>query len=137
MNIRQTYEFLLQIRRIEPRIQQTIVQYESLKSTLLPSGIRYDLDKIQTTPEDRTSIIFSKLEELATLISELQVKREQAAVDITDAILKLENHEEQAVLMGYYIGKKRVEDIADEISCSDRTAYYLKRKGVAHLSNII
>lgn len=137
MNIRQTYEFLLQIRRIEPRIQHAIIQYESLKSVLLPSGIRYDLDKIQTTPADQMSAITARLIDLEQEVFDMQDYRERVAVEITDAIRKLHEKDEQAVLMAYYLGRKKMEDIAEEMPCSIRTAYYLKRKGVSHLSNIL
>lgn len=137
MNIRQTYEFLLQIRRVEPRIRHTIIQYEALKSCLLPSGIRYDIDKIQTTPSDQMSTMMSRIIDLEQELIDMQDYRERIAVEITDAIRKLHDKDEQAVLMAYYLGQKKMEDIAEEMPCSIRTAYYLKRKGVSHLSNIL
>lgn len=137
MNIRQTYEFLLRIRLIEPRIQHAIIRYESLKSLLLPSGIRYDLDRIQTSPTDRMSAVEAEIIDTERELLEMQNHRERIAVEITGAIRKLSDTDEQAVLMAYYIGRKRMEEIAEELPCSIRTAYYLKRKGVSHLSNIL
>ena len=137
MTIKQTYEYLLQIKILESKIQNAIIQVETLRSCLLPSGIRYDLDKVQTSPADQMSGIESRVIDLEHDIKQMEHQKNRLIVQITNAIYCLQNDDEKTVLLAYYIGRKRIEDIADEIPVSVRTAYYIKRKAISHLAAIL
>lgn len=137
MTIKQTYEYLLQIKILESRIQNAIIQRETLRSCLLPSGIRYDVDKVDTTPSDQMSGIEARVIDLEREIKGMERQKQRLIVQITNAIYRLQNDDEKTVLLAYYIGRKRIEDIADEIPVSVRTAYYIKRKAISHLAAIL
>ena len=137
MTIKQTYEYLLQIKILESRIQNAIIQRETLRSCLLPSGIRYDIDKVDTTPSDQMSGIEARVIDLEREIKGMERQKQKLIVQITNAIYRLQNDDEKTVLLAYYIGRKRIEDIADEIPVSVRTAYYIKRKAISHLAAIL
>ena len=137
MTINQTYDYLLQIKVIDSEIQNKTLQCETLRSCLLPSGIRYDLDRVQTSPEDQLAAIEAKCFDLEKEIRDLQHNKQRLLVSITNAIYKLADDSEQTVLLSYYIGKKKIETIAEEMPCSVRNAFYIKRKAVSHLAKIL
>lgn len=137
MTIKQTYDFLFQIKTIDNKIWNTLTKCDALRSCLLPSGIRYDLDKIQTSQTDHMSEIESQVLDLEKEVLELQLQKRRAIESITESINMLDDDNEQSILIGYYIGRKKMKDIADSINYSLSHAYVLKRKAVAHLSKVI
>lgn len=137
MTINQTYDYLLQIKVIDTEIKNKTLQYETLKSCLLPSGIRYDLDRVQTTPDDQLAAIEAKCYDLEKEIRDLKHNKDRILVAITQAIYKLADDSEKTVLLSYYIGKKKIEVIAEEMPCSVRTVFYIKRKAVSHLAKLL
>lgn len=137
MTIKETYNYLLQVRILDGKIHNCILQRETLRSCLLPSGIRYDTDKVQVSPSDQMSEIEAQVMDLEQKIQHLEAKKKIAIVSITKAIYKLPNENEQTVLMEYYIGKKSVEQIADGMNISTRGTYYIKRKAISNISKFL
>ena len=52
MTLDETYDFLMQIRRKEIIIRRKESQRDELRACLLPGAIRYDRDRVQSTPTD-------------------------------------------------------------------------------------
>lgn len=52
MTLDETYDFLMQIRRKEIIIRRKETQRDELRACLLPGAIRYDRDRVQSTPTD-------------------------------------------------------------------------------------
>ena len=136
MTIKETYDYLLQIRRLDGKIRLAIQQYEALKSQLLPSGIRSDLDKIQTTPEDRFSELEAITIDLEKNIKELRQQKQKAIVEVTRTIYRLKDDEAETVLLMYYVGRKPIEDIADAMNYSVRSVYYIKRRAIHSIAQM-
>ena len=53
MTLDETYDFLMQIRRKEIIIRRKETQRDELRACLLPGAIRYDRDRVQSTPTDK------------------------------------------------------------------------------------
>lgn len=137
MTIKETYNYLLQVRILESKIQNCILQHDTLRSCLLPNGIRYDVDRVISSPSDQMSEIESKVVDLERKILRLKHEKQTVMVTITKSIYKLSSDNEKTVLLSYYIGRKTVEQIAEEMETSVRNVYYLKRKAISHISSII
>ena len=137
MTIRETYEYLLQIKKLEAHIQNAILQCESLRSNLLPAGIRYDTDRVMSSPDDKMSEIEAIVLDMEKEIKQLRQQKQRAIVQVTESLHKLSNDEERSVLMLYYIGKRPMEEIATEIPCNIRTAYKIKKRAIQNLSRLI
>lgn len=137
MTINQTYDYLLQIKKIEAEIKNKELQRDTLRSCLLPSGIRYDLDRVQTSPEDQLAAIEARIVDLEKEIRELSHHKQRMLVTITNSIYNLKDDSEKTVLLSYYIGRKKIETIAEEMPCSVRNAFYIKRKAVSHLAKLL
>lgn len=59
-------EYLGQIRRLENQIAWLDREIERNRYLLMPGGIRYDTDRVQTSPEDKMSRIASEVADLLT-----------------------------------------------------------------------
>lgn len=127
----------MQIRNKEYAIQRKQLRAAELRSCLLPSGIRYDLDKVQTSPEDKLSKIMGKVDELDRQIAELMQEKALLVIEIGEAIERLTDDNEKTVLTEFYIGRVPMTQVAELINYSPRRAYYFRKQGVIHLGEVL
>lgn len=137
MTITETYNYLMQIRRIEWTIRRLTLQHDELQSCLLPSAIRYDKDVVQMSPEDKLSTVAATVLELENRIVALQKKKADTITEIGRAINLLPNQMEGTVLTAYYIRRMTMEAVSEEIDKSLQHTYRLRKRGVSHLSVIL
>lgn len=133
------YDYMMQIRRIELRIKRLTLQIQELESCLLPQGIRYDKDKVQTSPEDTLSRIASRIIVLEKLRDDLVHDRVELMLEITDALDQLDSEQEKVVLEAYFLSRMSMTEIADMISYSVRQTYNFRTRGlqkIAHIAKI-
>ena len=126
-------DFLLQIRVLDRTIWRLTMQRDELQSCLLPAAVRYDKDKVQTSPEDRFGDTAAAVADLDAKITELQKRKARLVITISDAIEHLEDDREKTILTAYYIRRLSMETIADRVGYSVAHTYRLRRAGVSHL----
>ena len=73
---------MYKVRIIDRTIWRLEIKRDSLKSCLLPGAVRYDLDKVQTSPEDRFSLVMAEVADLDSTIQELKRAKAEAIMDI-------------------------------------------------------
>ena len=112
MDLQATYDYLMRIRKTEYAIKRKQLRCEELRSCLLPGAIRYDLDKVQTSPRDKLP-------------------------EIGEAIEQLPDDNEKTVLTEFYIGRVSMKKVAALINYSPRRAYYFRKQGVIHLGEVL
>ena len=61
---RQAYEFLNSVRVLHLQWLRLKAKHDALESCLLPGAIRYDKDKVQTSPDDTMSKVISEIADL-------------------------------------------------------------------------
>lgn len=131
------YNFLLAPLRLSNEIWRKEMRCKALKACLLPTGITYDQDKVQTSASDRMSEVMAKVGDLNLQIAMLQKERALAILEISQAIDKLTDEKEKTVLDAYYIGQLNMQEIADHQGYSLSHTYYLRRCGAEKLIGII
>ena len=62
MTIQEAYVFLGQVRGYDNKIKRLERTIESLRYNLLPGAIRYDKDRVDTSPQDGMSELFAKID---------------------------------------------------------------------------
>ena len=134
--LQETYDFLLGPRRISDEIWRKDLRRQELKSCLLPSGITYDKDPVQTSPEDSMARIMAEVDELDGQIDTLRRSMAMEILRISRVIDRLEDPREATVLDAYYLGRKSMQEIADHLHYSERHVYRLRSEGVAKLSQM-
>lgn len=131
------YEFLSRPKKFDMRIKMLEAKRAGLMSCLLPSGIRYDLDKVQSSPEDPMSRVAAEIDAIDREIISLQQEKAGAIVEICDAIDQLTNGNEKTVLTLYWVHGHKLADIAEIINYSVRRTYYFRKQGVIHLGEVL
>lgn len=123
------YEFLSSARFLHWQWLRLKAKHDELETCLLPSGIRYDKDKVQTSPEDPMSKIVAEITELEKEMIQVQRRKFIQLEKIEQAVNSLESEEERTALTMRYINRKSVQDIAEEMGYSEPTIYRFMRQG--------
>ena len=110
-----TKQYLNQIQTLTLRIKRLDDEIERNRLMLLPGAIRYDKDRVQTSPKDQMSEYAAKIDALTRrqdkLRQELATKRDR----IIRELMSLENVVYEELLYLRYVRLQRYEAIADEM----------------------
>ena len=128
------YEYLQFPRELERTISRLAMVRDELEASLLPGGIRYDTDRVQTSPEDRLPDVIGRIVELEDQIESLQAEKARAIMRISEAIEQLEDGGQKSVLTAYYIRRMPMRKIAESLNYSEQWAYKTRRIGVRALA---
>ena len=136
MELQETYDFLLGPRRISDEIWRKDLRRQELRSCLLPSGITYDRDRVQTSPEDSMARVTAEVDEIDSQIDALQRARALEILRISRVIDQMDDPREVTVLDAYYLGRRSMQEIAEHLHYSERHVYRLRSEGVAKMSQM-
>lgn len=131
---RQAYDFLNSARVLHWNWLRLKAKHDELESCLLPAAIRYDKDKIQTSPEDAMSKIAAEVIDLEKQMAILQRRKAEQVERIDKALKALESDEERTALTMRYINRVPVPDIAKEMGYSTQRIYQFMDKGGAQIA---
>lgn len=132
MTTKETYVFLGEIRSLRRQARRLREQIENLKYSLLPSGIVYDKDKIQTTPECQIVNVYAKIDEAERkLKATLKAIEERRMLILRDT--RLLPPKERAVLICYYVDCLTICTISNALGVTERHVYRLRENGVSML----
>lgn len=135
MNVK---SFLYRVRREMREIQIKQMQSAAIRSTLLPSGIRYDTDKIQTSPSDPMSEVMARVDEIDRRIAADVAAMQKDLFKAMDMIDALEDSRERQVLTLYFLTPtvNRMEDVAEIMSYSVRQVFTIYEEALKHCSEL-
>ena len=131
-------EYLQKIRSERLEIVQLQETVDELKYSLLPSGIRYDTLKVQTSPDDSMSRVMAEVDEYERKIREhlsRLVDRQNVAFAYVGA---LEKSDHRLVLTLYYLTGERLtwHQVADKMALSEQRIYQLHNDAIEELEKI-
>ena len=130
---RQAFEFLNSVRVLHLQWLRLKAKHDALESCLLPAAIRYDKDKVQTSPDDTMSKVVSEIADLEKEMSRVLKCKARQVERIDKALKSLESEEERTALTMRYINRISIADIAESMGYSEPTIYRFMRQGGANL----
>ena len=128
--LQDTYDFLLGPRRIADAIWRKDLRRQELRSCLLPSGIAYDGDRVQTSPEDRMADVLAKVAEIDAEIEQLRREKAKAVMRVSEMIEALEDEGQRQLMSALYIARMSMTEAAAYVSYSRRQAYRIRREAI-------
>lgn len=128
------YEFLNSARVLHWQWLRIKAKHDELESCLLPAAIRYDKDKVQTSPDDAISRILAEVNDLEKEMDRLQLLKAQRIEEIYKAINELPSNEERTVLMMRFISRIPVREIANAMGYAEPTIYKFMNQGGEHIA---
>ena len=126
---KQAYEFLNSARVLHWQWLRVKAKHDELESCLLPGAIRYDRDKVQTSPDDIMGRILAEVNELEQRMEQLQVAKSKRIEEIDKIINSLQSDEERTVLTMRFINRIPVTEIADAMGYAEPTIYKFMNQG--------
>lgn len=131
-------EYMKQIRDIHREIrllEEQIIRQEVYASSA--KAIRYDLDKVQTSPvgdsmADIIADIVESTHKLRDMIYRLMKKEDEART----YLVKLREEHERVLVLHYFDGLKW-EDVAEKIGYDDKYIYDVKNKALDELTQLL
>lgn len=131
---RRAYSFLNSARVLHLKWLRLKAKHDELESCLLPAAIRYDKEKVQTSPDDPMSKIIAQVIELESEMKRVQFNKAKQINKIDKAISSLESAEERTALTMRYINRVAVTDIADTMGYSEKRIYQFMDRGGAQIA---
>lgn len=128
-------QFLYSVRDEQKEIEELTDRIYEMRMSLLPAGIRYDTDKVQTSPEDKLSECEAKIADYSTMLGqkkEALIQRRHRAQEMIDL---LEDSRERQVLDIYFLSVKRLsmEDVSALIGYSRKQTYRIYKSALQNL----
>ena len=134
--VNETYTWLNRSRRCDSEIRRMERKIEELKSCLLTGGIDYSRDKVNSSPDDMMSKIFAEIDETERMIKEKSIERGFQVSEISSAIESIDNDLQKNVLTEFFISKKSVFKIAEEMNYDRSWINKQKKEGVRKVASL-
>ena len=119
-------------RSITNAIQRKKEQADALKASLLPMGIRYDSDRVMTSPTDRMADVMAEIDRLEREIRELAEEKPRAVRESIYFIEKLSDQQAEVMTL-YFVAEKKVRQIARQLHYSEQNVYKIIQRGFTEL----
>jgi DNA-directed RNA polymerase specialized sigma subunit len=130
---KQVYEYLNSVRVLHWRWLRLKAKHDELESCLLPAAIRYDKDKVQTSPDDPMSRIVAEINELEREMSQVQIAKSKRVEEIYRDIRSVDLEEERTALTMRFVNRISVSEIADKMGYSEKRIYQFMDQGAAQI----
>lgn len=132
--------YLYSIRDEQKEIQSLERRINEAEMSLLPGGIRYDSEKVQTSPRgDTMADMVAKLDEYVQELRErvaVLTERKEKAQRI---INQIDSATERTILSELFLSspRMRIDQVADTIGRSTRDTYRKYQSAIEHFDEIL
>lgn len=125
------------IRYAEKNINNKRLELEALRYKASGAGaIRYDKDKVQTSPQDYMTMAVADLVEIEKQIREAETDIEDMKGQAYIIVRQMKEPEQRAVIEWYYLNGLSMIDTAERLNLSERSAYYLREDALKAFESI-
>lgn len=119
--------YLKQIRDVERTMKNKRDELEALRYKASgATAIRYDKDKVQTSPQDYLSMAIMDIIEIEKQIEEDSASIEDMKGSAYAIVRQMKSADQRALIEWFYLNGISMTETADRMNMSERTAYYLR-----------
>lgn len=131
-------EYFKQIKREQIEIVQLQEKIDTAEASLLPKAIRYDLDKVQTSPEGPMYDVLAEIEEYKKEMlkrTHRLILRRRKAIRMLD---QLSDTRQRQALFLYYLDPSllTMEQVGEKMIYSEREAWRIHDAAMAKLEKL-
>lgn len=140
MTVGEIKETFRQVRKIQLEIKHLSNMMKNKELSLLPQAVRYDRDKVQTSPDDILAKRAGEIADMRKQLSETMLILSQKMAYAEKLLLYLDDSDEREVMRYYYLdvteagALMRWEDVAAHMGFNERNIYRIHGSALAHLS---
>ena len=136
-NQKKADRYLMQIRDASKELTELIFQIDYLRYKASGAGaIRYDKDRVQTSPEDMMCEAISEAVYLEGKLSNRH-KQLKAMREHTEKVISLWSDRKSMLIEIYYLNHGSMTEVADKIGCTSRSAYNIKFKALEEFARYL
>jgi hypothetical protein len=126
-NQQKASSYLMSIRDIEKRLHNKRLELEALRYKASGAGaIRYDKDRVQTTPDDYLAQAMADIIEIEKQIEKEENNIEKKKGKAYGIVRQMETTEQRVLIEWYYLNGLSMQETAIKMSIAERTTYYLR-----------
>ena len=133
MTRNEVFKILNAVNNLDADLQIVRIQIERMESTLQGHAIRYDVDKVQTSPTDKVAEVVADMEKLLIKRDRLQTEIIAAMQQSADLIAKLTDNKHRLVLHYRYTAGLPWAQVAVRVGYDERHTRRLRDEAVALL----
>lgn len=115
---------------LDVKLRVVNTKIERLESCLQGHAIRYDVDKVQTSPHDPVAEVMASLDKLLDARKRLQLEMDAAVSDVDEIIAGLSDNKQTLILHYRYIGCLPWQVIAQRMHFSKRHVFRLHDEAI-------
>lgn len=119
--------YLKAIREVEKNLKSKRDELEALRYKASGAGaIRYDKDRVQTSPQDYLAMAMVDIVEISKQINEDEASIEDMKGKAYSIVRQMEKADHRALIEWFYLNGISMTETAEKMHLSERSAYYLK-----------
>lgn len=130
MTRNEVFRILNAVNNLDADLQIVRIQIERMESTLQGHAIRYDVDKVQTSPSDKVAEVVADMEKLLIKRDRLQTEIIAAMQQSADLIAKLTDNKHRLVLHYRYTAGLPWAQVAVRVGYDERHARRLRDEAI-------
>lgn len=124
-NQKKAHAYLNKLKAYRQNYHKALDKIDTLRYGCLPGAIRYDLDRVQTTPKNTLEcLLIASIDEENKLIARHLDYIEK--VRFVEEVCQSFTRDESQVILFYYIMDWKFKDISEYLNKTERTIYRLK-----------
>ena len=131
-------KYLKKIQDVERVLNNKRDELEALRYKASGAGaIRYDKDRVQTSPQDYLAMAMNDIIEIEKQIEEDETSIEQLKGEAYAIVRVMEHPEHRALIEWFYLNGISMPETAQRMNMSERSAYYLKDDALEYFGAIM
>lgn len=132
------YERLTAIQKQRRKIKEAQEDLEIMfQSMVSPAAMRYDKDKVQSSPTDPMLNYAVRVEEQEDKIQKLKADLPRVTQETVSFIRRTSKAEYATALIGIYVRQRNREQLAKEMNYSVDSIFRFRRQGIRELEQIL
>jgi len=130
--------YLKKIRDVERNLISKRDELEALRYRASGAGaIRYDKDKVQTSPSDYLTMAIADIIEIEKQIEEDECSIEDMKGEAYAIVRQIELPEHRTIIEWFYLNGISMTETAERMNMSERSAYYMRDDALESFGQIM
>jgi len=130
--------YLSRINLVEREIRGKRLELEALRYKASGAGaIRYDRDRVQTSPQDYMTMVIEDVLELEKQIKEDEESIEDIKGEAYRIVRQMQDRDNRALIEWFYLNGLSMTETAEFMKMSERNAYYIQDKALEEFGALL
>lgn len=130
--------YLSRINLVEREIRGKRLELEALRYKASGAGaIRYDRDRVQTSPQDYMTMAIEDVLELEKQIKEDEESIEDIKGEAYRIVRQMQDRDNRALIEWFYLNGLSMTETAEFMKMSERNAYYIQDKALEEFGTFL